>query len=141
MEIDMDFRARYTALVERHVGRRPRRGDGLSASEIRTSEGRLGCRVPDSLRAYYLLAGRLDELNKAHNLLYAPKELRVEDGVLVFMEENQAVVHWGVKVKDLGKADPMVYQKVNEEGARWYSERMSISKFLDRMYDWQAGVK
>ena len=96
-------------------------------------------RLPEAMREYYLLAGQLDPLNQAHNLLFSPDELRVEDGHLWFMEENQAVVHWGLPSGRLSEADPMVYQRVNEPGAKWYSEKMRFSAFLIRTYDWQAG--
>ena len=61
-------------------------------------------------------------------------KLRVEDGHLWFMEENQAVVHWGLPLKRLIEADPMVYQRANVDGARWYSQRMRFSTFLIRVY-------
>ena len=66
-------------------------------------------------------------------------ELRVEDGHLWFMEENQAVVHWGLSAERLAEDDPTVYQRANVADAKWYSERMRFSTFLIRMYDWQAG--
>jgi hypothetical protein len=55
------------------------------------------------------------------------------------MEENQAVVHWGLSVKRLSEDDPVVHQRANADGAKWYSEKMRFSKFLARMYNWQAG--
>jgi hypothetical protein len=75
----------------------------------------------------------------AHNILFALDELRVEDGHLWFMKESESVAHWGLPVKRLSDADPIVYQRTNVEGAKWYSEKMRFSTFLIRMYDWQAG--
>lgn len=135
----MSFRDKYTDLIRRHLGRDPRHSDGVSEAALAKCERRLDIRLPPAVREYYLMAGRLDQLNRAHNSLYAPDELRIDDGHLWFMEENQAVVHWGLPVKRLAEDDPIVYQRANVEGARWYSQRMRFSTFLIRVYDWQAG--
>src|SRR5947209_1078254 len=90
------FHERYVDLIRRHLKRDPKRTDGVTEGALKKCERRLGVRLPHSVGEYYLLAGRLDEMNKAHNLLFSPDELRVEDSHLWFMEENQAVVHWGL---------------------------------------------
>jgi hypothetical protein len=135
----MSHRDRYIDLIRRHLGRGPKRVDGVTGAALKQCEGRLGVRLPAAVRDYYLLAGRLDRLNRTHNRLFAPDEVRVEDGHLSFMEENQAVVHWGLPVKRLSAEDPVVHQRANVDDARWYSEKMWFSTFLIRMYDWQAG--
>jgi hypothetical protein len=135
----MTYRDRYIDLVRRRLGRLPKRLDGVTQAALGKCERRLGVRLPEAVREYYRVAGRLAQLNKAHNLLYTPDELRMEDGHLWFMEENQAVVRWGLPLKRLSEDDPVVYQRANADGARWYSERMRFSVFLVRMFDWQAG--
>jgi hypothetical protein len=135
----MSHRDRYIDLIRRHLGRDPKRGDGVTKAAIEKCERRLGVQLPAAVRDYYRMAGRLDQLNKAHNLLFTPEKLRVEDGHLWFMEENQAVVHWGLPVKRLAEGDPIVYQRANVDDAKWYSEKKRFSTFLIRMYDWQAG--
>lgn len=130
---------RYIKLVRRHLGRDPKRDDGISVAALKKAERRLGVKLPVAVRDYYLMAGRLDQLNRAHNLLFTPDDLRVEEDHLWFMEENQAVVHWALPVKRLSGNDPIVYQRANVDGAKWYSEKMRFSSFLIRMYDWQAG--
>jgi hypothetical protein len=137
--LEVSFHERYADLIRRHLGREPRRSDGVSDAALAKCERRLDIRLPAAVREYYLMAGRLEQLNRAHNFLYAPDELRIEDGHLWFMEENQAVVHWGLPLKRLAEPGPTVYQRANEEGARWYSMRLRFSIFLIRVYDWQAG--
>lgn len=129
----------YIDLIRRHLGREPRQSDGIPKTMLSKCERRLDIQLPEAVRDYYLMAGRLDEINKAHNLLFTPDELRIEDGHLWIMEENQAVVHWGLAVKKLAEVDPMVYQRANVDDAKWYSMKMRFSKFLIRTYDWQAG--
>src|SRR5437870_4993523 len=112
----MSFRERYTKMIRRHLGRDPKRSDGLAEAALRNCERNLGARLPESMRQYYLLAGRLDQLNKSHNVLFSLDDLRIEDGHLWFME-SQAVVHWAIPTEQLSKPDPMVYQRVNEDTA------------------------
>ena len=77
-------------------------------------------------------------MNKAHNELYAPDGLAIEDGYLVFMEENQAVVNWGIREEDLSQPDPEVWQRVNSDPPEWYSENMPFSTFICKMLLWQS---
>ena len=135
----MSFRDQYVDLIRRQLGRDPKPSDGVPEAALKKAECRLGVELPASMREYYLLLGRLDRINKAHNRLFTPQQLRVEDAHLWFMEENQAVAHWGMPLKRLAEDDPVVYQRANVDGAKWYSERMRFSAFLVRMYDWQAG--
>jgi len=71
--------------------------DGQSEMSISDPETRLGLKLPAVLRDYYLLAGRFDRFNRAHNELRRPDEWSVDGGKLVFLEENQCVVFWGVE--------------------------------------------
>jgi hypothetical protein len=62
--------------------------DGFSEDELEGAEKRLGLRLPGLLREYYLLAGKREDINQAHNKLVHPDELQIEDGKLVFFLEN-----------------------------------------------------
>ncbi len=131
-------RQKYEALISRHLGRAPLTEDGFGDEEI--SAPQVHDRLPAALREYYRVAGHLDTLNRAHNILLDPAELVIEDGYLIFMEENQSVVSWGIPASALGETDPMVWQRVNSSPVEWYSEELVFSEFLIRMFDWQAGL-
>ncbi len=105
------------------------------------AEGRLGLRLPVALRAYYRLAGEA-EINTLHNQLLPPEDLEVQEGHLLFMDENQGVVSWGVRVKDLGAPDPVVQQRNNTPPCRWFSERKRFTAFLTSLFRWyeETGV-
>ena len=134
----MNYSLRYRQGIE--VLDRPLTSeDGLPDREIVTGEQRLGVRLPRALREFYGIAGRLDHLNRAHNRLYTPHEWFVDAGKFVFMEENQAVVHWGVPLQKK-RADPGVWQRVNGEKPKWYSEDMPFSRFIVKNLAWQRGV-
>jgi hypothetical protein len=114
--------------------------DVVSAEIVQTAERRLGVRVPGALRDYYLVAGRIDRLNRAHNRLYAPEDWFLDQDHLVFMEENQGVVFWGVESNQFSAADPPVLQGVNVIGqpTEWHFEHDRCSDFLVIMLYWQA---
>lgn len=83
--------------------------------------------------------GKVADLCSIHNNVFHPKDLVFEDGYLMFMDENQSVVSWGIKKKDLKKADPEVWQRNNSSDA-WYSEKKSFIELLTSMFDWYKGL-
>jgi len=48
--------------------------DGVPEPEITAAGHRLGVRLPGALREYYLIAGRFEQLNGAHNRLLTPHD-------------------------------------------------------------------
>jgi hypothetical protein len=114
--------------------------DGESEASISKGEARLGVKLPAVLREYYLLAGRFDQFNRAHNRLLRPEEWSVDGGKLVFLEENQCVVFWGVEAITSPIDDPPVYQgqNVRARPTEWYLEHERCSEFLLVMLHLQA---
>ena len=94
-------------------------GDGCTVGEVAAAEERLGLRLPASLAAFYRLLGRRRDLTSHQDRLVALNSLTVEDGVLVYRIENQGCASWGVRVPDLGLADPptVVYGDYESDGS------------------------
>ncbi len=132
---------RYKEILRRVLERDLIEADGTPEDALAQAESRLGLRLPVALREYFLLAGSADDANRMHNMLFRPDEFVVEDGYLVFMEENQAVVHWGIPVDHLGEPDPDVWQRVNGLERVWYSEELPFSSFMIENLTWQAGLE
>jgi hypothetical protein len=130
----------YRALLAKVYGRPLRRRDAESVTRIQKAERRLGFRLPEAVRDFYLVAGRAPE-NLEHNRLAPPEYLQVEGRYLVFMEENQGVVDWGLRLSTIAAADPTVWQRVNNDPPKWYSEKMPFSVFMLENLAWQRGVK
>src|SRR4051794_31829687 len=84
--------------------------DGISEPQLAKAEKKMGVRLPGALRDYYLVAGRERSLNHAFNHLCMPGEWEVEASKLIFMEENQTVVVWGVTATSPPTQDPRVFQ-------------------------------
>ncbi|HEX6432420.1 MAG TPA: hypothetical protein VF008_32225 [Niastella sp.] len=84
---------------------------GFEESKIVELEKRLGIVLPAKLREYYLTLGKHEAINYSHNRLLQPggEIYFSQDAYLIFYEENQAVVSWGIKKEDLSNSNPPVY--------------------------------
>ena len=111
-----------------------------SSAEIDEAEKRLDLFVPQSLRDFYLVAGRETRINQFYNRLIPPDKWTVDASRLVFLEENQSIVYWGVPVKHSLEVDAPVFQGVNRgpEGIVWHEEHDHCSEFLKVMAVWHA---
>jgi len=131
-----NFRQIYDGIAVAYLGRGLARRDGLSEAVIARAEKLLGVRLPEALREYYACAGNASGLNEAHNHFRNPRDLYFEGEYLMFMDENQAVVSWGIKRADLGEADPVVWQRNNTPPEEWYSEEKSFTELMASMFEW-----
>ncbi len=104
---------------------------GIPSSVMSDEEVRLGIPLPPALREYYEILGTFQRLNTAQDQLLSPAELIIADNVLVFLNENQGVFAWGVRVCDLAEADPLVWQSADTE---WFEAGgVALSDFLRDM--------
>ena len=133
----MPFPSYYRRLFE-SLGSPLGKTAGVSPAALAAAEKSLGVVVPAALKAYYEVAGNERRLNQAHNRLLPPGEWRVAHQRLVFLEENQAVVYWGVSVRNPQKDDPPVSQAQNDDDLRWFQEHRRCSTFLAVMLHYQA---
>ena len=127
-------------IAPRYLGRGFTDEDGLPAAAVDEAQRRLGVRIPASLAYYYERAGRCAALNALHHQLYAPSELVVESGYLLFMDENQSVVSWGFRTADCHEDDPIVWQRNNTPPHAWFSEEKPFTRFLASMFDWYVDM-
>ncbi|MFE0733233.1 SMI1/KNR4 family protein [Streptomyces antibioticus] len=104
-------------------------GDGVGQEELKQIEGRLGLSVPTALREAYLLFGQRPELFEHQDPMLPPSGLFVHEdlgGVLCFRSENQGCAFWGVRLCDLGEADPPVVVQ-SREGWRPFMDKVSLA--------------
>lgn len=111
--------------------------NGVSESVIAAAEATLGVPIPAILREYYRLVGNMRDLRDANNHLHPPAKLYVLNDVLVFCEENQHCIVWGVKRSDLSQDDPPVF-KALPDGLEWEQFHSRLSLFLFNHVCWQA---
>jgi hypothetical protein len=109
-----NFADTYREIVERYYGPLEKT-DGFKEQEIALIETRLGLALPATLKDYYRIAGRLDEINSAHHRLIPLAQLRVTRGLLPFYSENEEVLSWCINTESPMIPDPFVYQLVPDD--------------------------
>jgi len=107
--------------------------DGLGEEPLAEAEARLRLRLPKALREVYRVSGLRADLHASHNRLLAPDELALEDDVLVFYEEHDRHMLWGMRVAELGQANPEVVISPGTPPLRWSSEAQPLTSFLASM--------
>ena len=130
----------FKQLVVRRLKRKWSSKDGIGPARVSAAERRLKLKFPEALRALYRTIGALPDFCTIHNQVRAPEDVAVESEYLIFMDENEDVVTWGIRVKDLGKPDPVVWQRVNAPTEQWFSERKSVTKLFASMLAWYASI-
>ncbi|MET9633898.1 hypothetical protein ABZX92_41240 [Lentzea sp. NPDC006480] len=93
--------------------------DGWSRAELAATEDQLCVRLPESLKEALSLFGKRPDLTSNQDRLLTPSELRLDQDVLIFRDENQWVAAWGTP---LGDDDPAVVIKldlINKSEERW----------------------
>lgn len=108
--------------AKRLLNRPLKRSDGLSGQRIEAEQKRLGINLPVALRTLYTAVGSVRSLMCSFVQIAVPEQLKIEDGKLVFAEENQGVCTWGVDY-----ITETVYQKNN---GVWLKEQAGLSAFL-----------
>jgi hypothetical protein len=140
MENKSNYCKKYIRVAEKLLNRKLNEKDGISNEALLQAEKKLKVKLPISLLQYYQVVGNIDKLNRYHNIIYNPKNFRIIDKKLVFMEENQSTCYWGINLKDLDKDDPIVFQgQIFDayEKIDWYSEKMTFSRFMTKMLVWE----
>src|SRR5258708_23142597 len=137
----MNYEQIYKAIVKKHLKRGVEKNDGCVEKEIAKAEKGLGVRIPKAIREYYRIVGNNNDLNKYHNYFYDLKELVIDDEYLLFMDENQCVVSWGIKVSDINDENPEIWQRNNTEPVQWHSEEMAFTEFIQKMFEWVFNSK
>jgi len=112
-------------------------GDGVAEAEIAAAEARLGLKLPTILREFYALVGGREDINASADRLLPLDELEMEDQVLVFYEENQSVILWGLDLRS-NHPDPPVLHAEHRSPLEWEPEHSHLSEFLTAMLFWQA---
>ncbi|MCJ8332298.1 MAG: hypothetical protein HRT89_22470 [Lentisphaeria bacterium] len=130
----MNYKESFISTIEELTGEPITEADGMEDSLIE----RAPVAIPLSMKAYYSVCGN-HQINTEHNRLLSPEQTYREGDHLVFAEENQNVVIWGILLNEQ-QDDPIVFQgQENEEKITWYSEEMTFSNFLLGMWKWQRG--
>lgn len=124
-------------IASRILGRSLNASDGVPARQIKEVEDRLGLTLPMSLRNFYRHVGSNPLFMTAFEQVIPIEDLAPEDGLLVFMEENQGAVSWALRFVDSHEEHPMVFQ-VDPVNCAEIHRELDIDAFLNLMLYYQA---
>ena len=131
----VSFWSAYDATIERLLEPLARR-DGAPETEVAAAESRLGLRLPELLREYYLRTGRHGGINGGHQYLLPPDEILRRGDKILFYFEEQSLLRWAVDMHETTLEDPPVYGSA--EGEEWSVFTERLSDFLYGMLLWQC---
>jgi len=126
------YRKRFHEILDRTLTPEDRLGDAAVERGLRKTK----LIIPIALSDYYSIAGR-HPTNTVHNRLYAIENLEWQGDWLVFMEEEQSVVFWGIARAAVHDANPNVWQASNHEPLEWYKEPYRLKQFIMATWNWQ----
>lgn len=129
---------KYKGLVAKHLDDRWTPKEGYTAEELAdqlaAADLPAGASLPLALEEFYRAVGRCEELMEAHCFFFDPDELVVEDGHLLFLEDEDEKFAWGVPVEALDVPDPLVRRRANSTGA-WHDEDATVGEFILDLLD------
>lgn len=133
---------RIKEIAEKILGRELEASEGVDIQSIEVAEKKLDVKFPQVLKDFYLSVGRISLFTDAFEFFAKPKQIYIKSNKLVFLEENQAVLSWGVDLGDLGKDIVPVYHSSNigdvESEVIWYVEAQPLPEFLELIMFYQA---
>ncbi|MGB9033584.1 hypothetical protein BLJ79_01370 [Arthrobacter sp. UCD-GKA] len=129
------FLEKFRSLVPLYLEDEWQVEDGLTESEIEDALSEVGSPIPLVLREFYLALGGCEDLMEAYHYFFDPDELEIEDGYLLFLEDEEEKYVWGIRVDQLEVPDPIVYRRQNARGI-WKSEEGTFSEYVLDMFSW-----
>ena len=129
------FLEKFRALVPKYLEDQWRPEDGIPAAELDEILEEHDFSIPLVLREFYLALGGCEDLMEAFHFFWDPDELEVEDGYLLFLEDEEEKFTWGFRTDQLDIPDPIVWRRNNARGD-WQSEEGTFSEYTFDMFEW-----
>ncbi|GGE68840.1 hypothetical protein [Nesterenkonia cremea] len=131
-ETDM-FLEKFKALVPKYLDDQWTAEEGFTAEELQElladSELPATLRLPLVLEEFYRALGSCEEIMEAYHFFFDPDELVIEDGCLIFLEDEEERWVWGVDTSDLQVPDPLILRRNNDKD-EWSEEAATVSEFV-----------
>lgn len=129
------FLDKFRALVPLYLEEPWTSDDGIEAQELDEILTDAHLQIPLVLREFFNAVGSCEELMEAYHFFWDPEELEVEDGYLLFLEDEDEAYTWGMRADQVDVPDPIVWRRNNAKGS-WTSEEGTFSEFVLDMFDW-----
>lgn len=131
----------YLAIIHKLYNLAEDANHGYPEAMVAALEARLQIQLPASLRQYYLSLGNNKAVNDSFNRLTSFGEIGFsEDEHLIFYEENQAVVLWGIAKAELQQDNPAVYGTYDSAREEWFTDSDTTEHFLLSMAWWNGAL-
>ena len=95
------FLEKFRSLVPKYLEDQWNEADGLSAGELADGLAEAKVKIPFVLEEFYLALGNNDDFMEAYHYFFDPEELEIEDGYLLFLEDEEEKFVWGFKQSQL----------------------------------------
>lgn len=109
--------------------------DGLSREELHEALRESGVQIPTALEDLYLSVGAVEDLMEAYYFVWDPDELEIEEGYLLFMEDEDEQYTWGIPVDSLDVPDPLIARRPNAKGG-WVPMDATVSEYFMDYFAW-----
>lgn len=129
------FLEKFRALVPKYLDDEWQPEDGLSPAELDEALAGHDFTIPLVLREFYLALGGCEDLMEAFYFFWDPEELEIEDGYLLFLEDEDEEYTWGIRADQLNIPDPIVHRRHNGRNS-WQSEEGTFSEYVFDMFEW-----
>ncbi|MGO2003182.1 hypothetical protein ACTXOR_02830 [Arthrobacter rhombi] len=129
------FVEKFRSLIPKYLDDQWVSQDGLTSEELGDELSEAGVEIPQVLQEFYLAVGACDDLMEAYYFFFDPDELEIEDGYLLFMEDEDEQHVWGFRADQLDIPDPIVHRRRNSNGS-WDSEEGTFSEYVLDMFEW-----
>lgn len=114
------------------VGRTLTLQDGFPETELISTEQQLDFSLPPTLKDFYREVGNQEILASSFQRFIKPKDWKINQRKIVFLEENQSVCYWATD------AQQKVYQTTDLDAPEWHEEPVGLSEFLRVIMYYQA---
>ncbi|MCW1250557.1 hypothetical protein ODZ83_10285 [Acaricomes phytoseiuli] len=125
------FLQKFRDILPNLLGENWQEEDGIPTEEL---DADLELLIPQALREFYLALGNT-ELMEAHYYFWDPDELEINDGYLLFIEDEEELFTWGVKADQVDLPDPLIWRRNNAK-ENWVSEEGTVSEFILDYFEW-----
>ncbi|NVN00580.1 hypothetical protein [Arthrobacter sp. SDTb3-6] len=129
------FVEKFRGLVPLYLGEPWQKADGIDREDLDSIFAELDLTVPQALQEFLNAVGNCEELMEAYYYFWDPEELEIEDGYLLFLEDEDEAYTWGMRADQADVPDPIVWRRNNATG-EWVNEEGTFSEFVLDMLDW-----
>lgn len=129
------FLEKFRALVPLYLDEPWQEADGIAPQELDAILIEQQVSLPLAMREFFQAVGNCDDIMEAYYYFWDPEELEIEDGYLLFLEDEDEAYTWGVRADQLDIPDPIVWRRSNAKDS-WTCEEGTFSEFVLDMLDW-----